>query len=329
MSTRSIIPVFFAVDDNYAPNLHVLVESIIAQSNPNKEYHLNFLVENLSEKNKKSFLDRAKSNIKIFITDMTKQSKENNEAFKARDYYTNTIYFRSYIPEMFPQYDKALYLDADMVVNCDIAELFDMEMYDNYALVANCETSNSFPPFKHYIEYYMGFKHPWYFNSGFMVLNTSLLRKEKFQTKFFDLLHKHKFELIPDQDMLNILFRGRCIFLPQVWNKIPLKVDGITDNNVKIVHYNCVFRPWRYDGIDFAHIKYDKIPFEDIFWKHAKNCPAYQELLDIKKNYSDEDKKGDAEMMNNLVLRAVRLTNLPIEQTFAGLYHTGIIRLLR
>jgi len=129
--------------------------------------------------------------------------------------------------------------------------------------------------------------------------------------------------------MFNILFRGRCIFLSQEWNKIPLKKDGITDDNVKIVHYNCVFRPWRYDGIDFAGIKYDKIPFEDLFWKHAKNCPAYQELLEMKKNYGDDKKKADAEMMNNLVVRAERLTSMPLEETWAGLYHTGKIRLLR
>ena len=32
------------------------------------------------------------------------------------DYFTMTIYFRIFIPDMYPEYDKAIYIDSDIVV---------------------------------------------------------------------------------------------------------------------------------------------------------------------------------------------------------------------
>jgi lipopolysaccharide biosynthesis glycosyltransferase len=261
----------------------------------------------------------ATSNVKIFVDDLTKQSVEYAKAFYNRDYYTNTAWLRLFIPEMYKQYDKVIYLDSDTVANVDIAELFDVDIDGYCAAVATCETCDSFPVFTDYVQKYMGFAMPWYFNSGVLLLNSKVLRQDKFQDKFFELIRKHKFELIQDQDCLNVLFRGRCKFLPQVWNKIPLVKDGINNDNVKIVHYNLVFRPWRYDGIDFVGIKSDTIPFEEIFWKYAKRCPMYEKILADKKAYTDEAKQKDVDMANNLVEIALREVALPREQTWAGL----------
>ena len=47
-----------------------------------------------------------------------------------RDYYNMTTYFRFFIAEMFPEYDKAIYLDSDTVVQGDISELYRTELGD-------------------------------------------------------------------------------------------------------------------------------------------------------------------------------------------------------
>ena len=316
---KSIVPVFYAVDDNYAPVLFVGIEAIKAQSDPSREYHIIILVENLSKKFHDLFLSVSTDNVKVFVNDLTELSKKYSKQFYNRDYYTNTAWFRLFIPEMYPQYDKIIYLDSDTVANCDIAELYDMDIDNYYAAVATCETCDSFPIFTDYIQKYMGFAMPWYFNSGVLLLNCKTLREEKFENRFFDLIKKHHFELIQDQDSMNVLFRGRCKFLSQVWNKIPLKKPGINDDNVKIVHYNLIFRPWRYDGVQFADINYDKIPFEDIFWRHAKNCPTYQQILDDKAKYTDEQREIDKNMMLGLVDKAIKYSTMPREETWAGL----------
>jgi lipopolysaccharide biosynthesis glycosyltransferase len=319
MSKQTIVPVFYTVDNNYATVLHVGVQAIIDQADPKRTYHIHILGNALDQMYIDSFNKMATSNVKIFIDDVTEKSIKHAKEFYNRDYYTNTAWLRLFIPNMFPQYDKLVYLDADSVSNIDIAEYFDIDIEGLCAAATTCETCDLFPVFTDYVQKYMGFAMPWYFSSGVMLLNCKVMREDNFEAKFFDLIHKHKFELIQDQDCFNVLFRGRVKFLPQVYNKNPYVREGITDKDVKIAHYNLIFRPWRYDGVDFIGIKLDKIPFEDIFWKYAKRCPMYDKLLADKKAYTNEAKQKDVDMANNLVEIALREVALPREQTWAGL----------
>ena len=328
--TKGIIPIFFATDDNYAPNLHVSIESIISQASKEYEYHIIILSENLNDKNKKSFVARSNDNFKVMVEDMTELCAKRGSGFHTRDYYSKTTYFRIFIPELFPQYNKVIYLDSDVVLNADISELYNFhDLTDNYCAAATCETCHTTrKAFYDYIEVYMGFKLPWYFNAGVLVLNIDLLRKDKFEAKFFDLLNKIKFEVIQDQDYLNVLFRGRVLFLPQTWNKIARKRAGYDLNNIKLVHYNLYYRPWRYNCEDLPPDD-RTLAFEDLFWKHAKNSPAYQELLDIKANYGLDKKLYDATWMQNLEKLAQRHVDMPLEETFAGLFFTGKLKILK
>ena len=54
------------------------------------------------------------------------------------DYFTLTIYFRLFIPDLFPEYDKGLYIDSDVVVPGDISELYNHDLKDiNFNEVRN------------------------------------------------------------------------------------------------------------------------------------------------------------------------------------------------
>jgi len=315
-SSLPIIPIFFATDDKYAPNLQVALQSIISQASAKYEYHFHVLGESLSDKYIKQISALTKGNVMATVHDMTELNRQRGGGFHCRDYYSKATYFRIFIPELFPQYDKAIYLDCDVVLNADISEMFnyhDLLSTDHYAAAVTCETCYTFEVFYKYVELYMGFKQPYYFNAGVLVLNLKALRRDKFEEKFFDLLGKIKFELIQDQDYLNALFRGKVLFLPKVWNKIPVPKDDVTSENVKLVHYNLSFRPWRYDGI----------LFEEIFWKHAKASPAYEELVEGKKNYGQDKKDFDNMWMGKLQELSIKHWELPIEQTYGWMHYTN------
>ncbi|MCL2796886.1 MAG: glycosyltransferase family 8 protein [Firmicutes bacterium] len=327
MNKKPIIPIFFAVDDNYAPNLHVTVESIISQASKDYQYHIVILSENLSDRYRRSFIARSNANFKVMVKDMTRLCAKRGTGFHTRDYYSKTTYFRIFIPELFPQYTKVIYLDSDVVLNADISELYNHDISGMYAAAATCETCHTTRrAFYDYVEKYLGLEFPWYFNAGVLLLNIELLRRENFEARFFDILSKIKFEVIQDQDYLNVLFRGRVLLLPQIWNKIARKRDGYDGSNVKLIHYNLYYRPWRYD-VDELPPDDRTLDFEDIFWKHAKNSPAYGELLEIKKNYGADKKLYDATWMTNLEKNAQRHADLPFEETFAGLIFTGKLKL--
>lgn len=71
-------------------------------------------------------------NFKVYFVDVTDRLAVLSEELHLRDYYSCATYFRIFIAMMFPEYDKAIYLDSDIVVRCDLAEYFDTELGDNY-----------------------------------------------------------------------------------------------------------------------------------------------------------------------------------------------------
>jgi len=317
MNTNNIIPIFFATDDNYAPLLHVAIQSIVSQASKLYNYNIHVLCENLNDKNKKLFDHYKSDNVNIIINDLTDSIGDKAEKMHTRDYYSRTTYFRVYIPNMFPQYKKALYLDCDICLNGDISELYNTDLGDNFVGAITCETCDTSPIFTAYVDSFLGLKLPHYFNAGILVMNLDAMRKINLEDRFFDLMSKVTFELIQDQDYLNVLCEGRVKFLPIIWNKTARPVITHNLDEIKLVHFNLSYRPWRYDNV----------VFEELWWKHAKNTPIYDKLVEMKNNFTEADAKKDQDMMENLVRLAVRDTNRP--DTYKNRLASGEIVLMK
>ncbi len=227
------------------------------------------------------------------------------------DYFTLTIYFRILIPAMFPEYKKGIYVDSDIVVPGDISELYQIELGDN--LLAACPdfSIRGIPEFMHYLEASVGVDGMQYFNSGVLLMNMEELRRVEIDRRFLELLDTYHFGTVaPDQDYLNAMCYGRVVFLDEEWDVMP-KEQGAEFENPKLIHYNLFSKPWCYDGIQY----------EEYFWKYAKDCGFYEELLEHKRNYSDEQKKSDSDSLVRMVQSAVELSNA--EQNFRTVFNSG------
>jgi lipopolysaccharide biosynthesis glycosyltransferase len=234
----------------------------------------------------------------------------------ARDYYSKATYFRAYIPNMFPEYDKALYLDCDIALNGDISELYRFDIGESYVGGVTCEAVNTTPVFTEYAENYLGVRLPKYFNAGVMVLNLRVLRRINFEEKFFDILAKIKFEVAQDQDYFNVLCRGHVTFLPKAWNKIPRPDSKERLKDVRLVHYNLSFRPWRYDGVLYG----------ELFWMHAEKTHVYDKLLEMKRGFTEKDAAYDVQWMENLKRMAYERASCA--DTFCRMLSSGKIVLM-
>lgn len=287
---KTIIPVFFACDDNYAPLLHVAIESIKAHASGNNEYRIYVLYDNLNEQNRKLLGVFNSDNMKIECVNMKEVIAAKLDLLFTRDYYSHATYFRVFIPALYPQYSKALYLDCDIALNADVAELYNFDIGDNYVGAVTCEACDTVPVYTSYVENYIGNKLPLYFNAGILLINLDMWRKVDIVNAFFDLMSQIKFEVIQDQDYLNVLCRGRVKFLPKVWNKWSRPDSLVPEADVKLVHYNLTYRPWKYDNIKYG----------DIFWKHAKNTVMHQKILEMKANFTKEDAANDEKWSKNL-----------------------------
>ena len=287
-----VIPIFFAVDDGYIPFLAVALESLIDNSSKDYYYSVKVLHTNVSEDNKKKINKYQRYNVNIEFVDLNYYIEKVKDKLYTRDYYTKTTYFRLFVPDLYPQYSKALYLDSDITITGDIAELYNIDIGNNLVAGVPDGAVQTVDIFKDYVEKVVGVRdYNNYFNAGILVMNLSELRKFKFQEKFLYLLENLKFAVAQDQDYLNRLCKGRVKIIENVWNAMPMPELGIGANEVKLVHYNLNYKPWHYDNI----------LYQEFFWKYAKKTEFFDQILRTQKNYTEKQKFDDFEKAKKLV----------------------------
>ena len=252
------IPVFYTISDNYTPYAAVSIQSLIDHVDPKKDYTITLLVQSISDEHKKSLEDLSTENVHVNIfhidDEMVAPIHNSEENYLRAQFFTMSIFYRLFIPNLFPQYDKAVYLDADTIICTDIAELYNTEIGDNmFASVPDMSIR----------------------------FNMKEFRDKKFVDKFYSLIEKYHFDNIdPDQAYMNEICEDKIYHLPLEWDAMPNEhMDEIKDP--KIVHYNLFFKPWH-----FADVQYGQY-----FWDVAKKSPYYDELKEQLDSFTDEDRK--------------------------------------
>ena len=309
------IPIFFTIDNGYAPFLAVALNSAIKNSNPKICYKAIVLHQDLSETNVKRLKALETENFKIELTPM----KANFDALDDRmsnrlrcDYFTLTIYFRLFIPAMFPQYDKGIYIDSDVVLTDDIAKLYSIDIGDNFIGACNDLSIADIPPLVAYTENAVGVKKEEYINSGVLLMNLKKMRECDLEGHFLNLLNTYHFDSIaPDQDYLNAMCNGKIYYLDESRDAMP-NAEKPPLEHTNLVHYNLFSKPWCYDDIQYG----------DEFWKYAADSGYINEIKAYKEAYSAEKKKADGECLDLLVKRGIEIPKNDI--TFKKMHEKGV-----
>ena len=286
------IPIFFAVDDGYIPFLAVTIQSIIDNSSENYLYNLRILYTNISKENMSKINKLAKNNINIEFVNLNYYIDRIKDKLYTRDYYSKSTYFRLFLPNLYPQYDKILYLDSDLVLLDDVAKLYNINIKNALVGATTEETVSLTPEFRDYAERIIGVSYyKNYFNAGVLLMNLKELREFGFQEKFLYLLEKNIYSVAQDQDYLNRMCKGRVKYINPMWNKSPIPRKNINVNKIKLIHYTLARKPWYNDAVIYS----------EYFWNYAKKTEFYDEILEIKKNYTQEQIKEDQEKNKKLV----------------------------
>ena len=289
------IPIFFAVDDAYMPFLAVALQSLIENSSKENEYVIKILHTSISEENKTKIKHYERENVSIEFVDLSNYIEKVKDKLYTRDYYSKTTYFRLFLPELYPQYDKVLYLDSDIVILSDIAELYNIDMGDNLIVGTPDGAVQNIPIFQEYVEKVVGVaEYKNYFNAGVLVMNLKELREFKFQEKFLYLLGTVKFSVAQDQDYLNRLCKGRVKIIADTWDRMPIGQDNVKREDLNLIHYNLSFKPWHFDNI----------LYEEYFWKYAKETEYFEEIQSIKANYTEKQREEDLKTGDRLLALA-------------------------
>lgn len=284
------IPICFATDDNYVPFLTVALASMLDNASKNNFYMIYVLTSHLSEENMKSIKKHEVENCSIEFVQLSKELDKVQNMFHLRDYYSKETYYRIFIPNLFPQYQKVLYLDCDITVLGDVSELYNTEIHGYYVAAAQEEVMQTFEVFGNYVEQADGINRKEYFNAGILLINCRRWRNKLIAERFVDLLNRYKFRVVQDEDYLNVLCKNNVKKLNLGWNKTSYKNENFDDKDLKIIHWKINWRPW----------KYKDVLYEEYFWKYAKMTDFYDKLIQMRDSRTEEDFKKDDLLMVNL-----------------------------
>lgn len=262
------IPVFFSTDDNYIPYLDVAVSSLIANASKSYRYRIIILNTGLRPENIEKVKRNEQPGFVIEFVDISKSIEHIQSHFKDVYHFSVVTYYRLFIASLFPQYDKILYLDCDLVVLGNIAELYHTDLGDNILCAAPEQFVQNTAEFRDYARVALGVDPDGYVNAGVLLINLKAFREHDIEGQFMRLITEYDFDLLdPDQAYLNYLCRNKIHMLPNGWNKEPM--DLPCEGSKNIVHYALYKKPWQYDDVMDG----------EYFWHYAKKSPFYSQIL--------------------------------------------------
>jgi lipopolysaccharide biosynthesis glycosyltransferase len=229
--------VLVTLDANYLPPLKVLMNSLFRNNNrPFTFYLLYSRIPEVEIELLKQFVERQGHQLVPIYVD----PKLFADAPVFR-HYTVEMYYRLAAHQFLPPHlDRVLYLDPDIVAINPIDELYDMDFEGNMFIAAehthSTKVANLFNKLRLKTPNAKG-----YFNTGVMMMNLELMRREVRMEDIYQFIRENRFKLVlPDQDVLNGLY----------WDKIK-PVDGY--------RYN-------YDARYYDMIQLLPNPKHDLYW---------------------------------------------------------------
>ncbi|ROP56233.1 UDP-glucose/galactose:(glucosyl)LPS alpha-1,2-glucosyl/galactosyltransferase/UDP-glucose:(galactosyl)LPS alpha-1,2-glucosyltransferase/(galactosyl)LPS 1,2-glucosyltransferase [Enterobacter sp. BIGb0383] len=247
----SQLNVAWGVDKNFMFGAAISMTSVL-QHNSDLNIHFHLLTDYFDDDYQQKVITLAKqfsTNISIYII-----NAEGLKVLPCGNAWSHATYFRfiafEYLSE---KIDELLYIDADVVCKGSLIELTKIQFDDRVAaVIQDVEESRSYAAERLNIPEF----NDEYFNAGVIYANLREWKKQEFFSKAFSILldKNNKFAFL-DQDVLNIMFRGKTIFLPRIYDAIygikqELKSKNlssykeyITEDTI-LIHYIGVTKPW-------------------------------------------------------------------------------------
>jgi lipopolysaccharide biosynthesis glycosyltransferase len=296
------IPLVFVSDRDYSKIAAIAIQSIIENSKEINNYDIFIVGKEIWNENKRriSNMISGLKNFSVRFVDMN-YFLANTDVDKSLICNTSRFskggtYYRLWIPKIFKNYGKILYLDSDIVVLRDIADLYAEDIGDNiigaahdieYIRIAykKHKSSNFINKYSRGVLKISPYD---YIQAGVILFNITLAQKEDFFEKSFDFLAKNPNPYNNDQDVLNFVCKGSIKYLPVNWNvewhcvffyedsplyqSLPAKFYTEymeARKNPYILHYSSNFKPW----------SMPMLPLAEIFWQYVHNSPYNETML--------------------------------------------------
>ncbi len=262
------INILVTMDENYIPHLNVMLSTLL-RFNPDCLFDVYLLHSSIRREALEAtvkVLGGSGRLIPIQVRDLPLEEAPTTSRYPREIYYR--IFAACYLPDTL---ERVLYLDPDLVINGSVWPLYQLSLDEYYFAAASHIDSFGLIHKINELRLDMDDDSP-YINSGVMLMNLSLLRREQNMDDVFRFIEKRKgLLMLPDQDIISSLYGSRIYALDAFRYNMTerlyrlhspfekeLDLDWVRRHSV-VIHYCGRNKPWKENYIGCL----------DIFYKEA------------------------------------------------------------
>lgn len=290
------LTIIMTTDKNYIMPTKVAIYTMLKYSSDDVAFDIHILCETTFDMISRQYLKKMEeqcSRISFFFDEIDISEIKNA---KTHSYIPLASYYRLYISRFIKE-DKCLFIDGDVIVRCNLKELFNIDIGDYYiAAVRDCAVQTGKKDFVNH-EYELGIPSlDNYVNAGVMIFNLDRIRRDALDTSFIQAIGTgYRFM---DQDILNKFCYGHVKIIPLKYNLFSEYYDRVykmpenlytreeleeAQRYPAIIHYPGPFKPWT-----CSRLKANKL-----WWKEAEEILTQQELQEWEKKARNFEQESD------------------------------------
>lgn len=262
-------------NDDYAQHTGVMLSSLLEHSSCPCQIFL--LTNALADCNKRKLEDVVKQYPESTILFIENNNTEwNFPGFSIGGNvkkWNPIMYIKLFLPSLLPStIDRVLFLDADLIINTDIKDLYEMDL--SKCIIAAAEDWKYSYFHKERLKLQ---PEAYYINSGVMMVNLSQWRKLNQQSPIKQFMINNKDYIINDQDAFALYFQNKIQYISQKWNATTyyferkprvydkyLPIVNDIRKNPYIIHFCEPIKPW------YRECRH---PYKKLYKKYLKQTP--------------------------------------------------------
>jgi lipopolysaccharide biosynthesis glycosyltransferase len=266
----------FCFNDNYAVPAAACFISIMEHSSAENEYFFNVLHSDISAEHQKMLSDDMKKfpNCRLIFTDMNNKFETEFSQFSHQAHYAKEVLYKLCCASIFPEEEKMIITDVDVIFLDDIAQMYDaFEPDEDFYFAGIGGIKKTTPNFIRSVELYKKFdeedlqKLENGVGGGFLLTNLKKIREDGIEKKMADYLISNVDRLLQaEQDVINLVCHKSIKKLPKRYmvcsysyddfkngrnfsrlskEENPGEIKNALENPVQL-HYASEVKPWKF-----------------------------------------------------------------------------------
>ena len=271
------IHIVLSSSNEFVPYCATTMASILYNADKSRNIHFYILTCDITDSNKNK-LEKLKKikNCTIEYPTFDENLLDMFVGINMPPHVTKMTYARIFIPDILPQVDKAIFIDADTMVRGDISELYDINLKNHYFGAVEDIGTAAFS------------KRLWnnnetYYTAGVLLINCKALRDNRYLEQLSNISpDRKKLYLLCDQCVLNDVFHDKFLRISMRYdfyhewhfykpNYTPCDPNDYIEslNNPLIIHFCGPDKPWYHMVMH---------PYKAEYLKYFKMQPFYNKF---------------------------------------------------